>query len=125
MNLGDTFVNFAHGRIPSHLWFVVSNPTGAKQVAIVNVSSSDDGYGDLPMLVASDHPWLTHDSFIRTDFAMLASVPKLQQAIKDPTVAVPKARATAATLAKLHLALQGSRHTKRNVRQILEEQELI
>lgn len=125
MTLGDTFLNLPHGRVRSHFWFVVSNPTGAGRVAIVNVSSENDGLDGLPTLLAADHPWLKHESFIRTDFAVLAPTEKIEAALRNPLVAVPKTKATAETLAKLHIALRDSGHTPREVRAALEEQGFI
>lgn len=124
MTLRDAFVNVRAGAYPSHLWFVVSNPTGANRVVTVNVSTDDGGLGDLPFLTPSDHPWLRHNSFIRTDFAVLALVPKLQELLATGR-ATRKNPATIPVLRKLQQALRSSRHTKREVKLVLEEQGFI
>lgn len=125
MNLGDTFTNMARPGIPTHLWFVVSHPTGAGRVVLVNISSDDDGLGDLETLVRGDHPWLAHDSFIRTDRALLATVASLQAGLAaNPPVVIPREPATPAALEKLQRALRDSRHTRREIKGVLQEQGL-
>jgi hypothetical protein len=125
VNLGDAFINAEVRNIPSHLWFVVSNPTGAARVVIVNVSSNDDGLGCLITLVPGEHPWLRHASFIRTDGAMLATVASLQAALAaNPRVVFRQAPTPAPTLRKLQQALLDCQHTKLAIKAELTAQGL-
>src|SRR5215813_3000653 len=111
--------------MPTHLWFVVSNVTGADRVVIVNVSSDDEGLGDLDMLLAADHPWLTHDSYIRTDRALLATVASLKAGTASkPAVLILQAPALPGCLVKLQAALVKSAHTRREIKRVLQEQSL-
>ena len=125
MNLGSTFVNVATPTFPSHLWFVVSHIDGANRVVIVNISSTDRGLGDLEVLNIGDHAWILHDSFIRTDMAMLSPIAAIRAALAaTPAAVIAQAAATAATVTKLQRALRDSRHTRLDVKRTLQEQGL-
>src|SRR5207247_1816332 len=123
---GDTFVNVARGNIPSHLWFVVSNPTGANRIAIVNISTDPGGLSGLETLRPADHSWIDRESYIRTDKAVLASIPDIRAAFTaNPPLLIAKRKASAATVTKLQQVLHGSRYTRREVRLALREQGFI
>ena len=126
MNLGDTFVNIAVGQFRSHLWAVVSHPDGANRVVIVNVSSDDDGLGDLETLKPPELPWLSHNSFIRTDMALLSPITAIQAALtSNPPAVTAKGPLAAATLTKLQRALGKSKHTALEIKRLLREQGFI
>ena len=124
MNLGDTYVNVPRGSVLSHLWLTISEPTGANRIAIVNVSSQDDGLDDLPIIGPSDHPWLTRESFLRTPQARLASIAHLREAFSKKLLLM-KERMTKATLTKVQEAVYQSKHTRRDVKMTLEDQGLV
>jgi hypothetical protein len=125
VNLGDAFTNAPAPGIPTHLWFVVSNPSGAGRIAIVNVSSDNGGRGCLIALAPGEHPWLHHPSFIRTDMAMLAERAKLQTGVaRMPPVLFMQATTPAATLRKLQQALLDCQHTRREIKTALTTQGL-
>jgi hypothetical protein len=125
VNLGDTFFNLPDGTgYPNHLWFVISNPTGAEKVVIVNIPSDDEGYGDLPVLARNDHPWMTHDSYIRTDFASLYPVRVLREKLSWGELDAKQPVSTA-VLRKIQRGVYDSRHTEREIKLVLHDQELI
>ena len=121
MNLGDTFLTLAVGEISDHLWFVVSHPTTTGRVALVNVSSDDGGYADARTLLATDHPWLRYESYIRTDRARLGVIAKIEESIKRKLV-IPKEHAGSATVRKLQAALLAATNTRSEVKRALREQ---
>ena len=125
MNLGDAFVNLPDGTgYPSHLWFVITRPTGANRVAIVNISSENDGVPDLPIFRSADHSWPQHDSFVRTAEAALVPVVELTRLLTAGRLD-KKAPLTAAALKKLQIEIHASRHTQREIVGILEDQGFI
>jgi hypothetical protein len=99
----------------------VSRPTGANRIVLVNVSSDDNGLGDLESLTPADHPWIRYRSFIRSDMAMLGSVPQVQRGLAA-RVLLPQAPLAALTLTKLQRAVRSSRHTRLDIKSVLEEQ---
>lgn len=74
-------------------------------------------------LARGAHPWLTHDSFVRMDRALLSLVSKLREGLAArPPVLFPQARASAATIGTLQAALCSSRHTLREIKRALLDQ---
>lgn len=125
MRLGDAFLNLPDGTgYPSHLWFVISNPTLAGRVVIVNVSSDDDGYGDMPIMLRTEHSWLRYDSYIRTDFALLASLRELRAKLASGALEA-KAPLTPTVLRRIQREVHASRHTHVEVGLVLYDQGLV
>lgn len=124
MNLGSAFLNHARGKVPAHLWFAISNPTGANRIAIVNISSDNDGIEDLPIFEAGHHPWPAKQSYVRTFQARLAPLVEIHSAFANHLLAM-KEPLTMDVLTKLQKDVHSCRHTPLDVRRVLEEQDFI
>lgn len=122
MNLGSAFLNHERGNVRPHLWFAISRPTGANFIAIVNISSHDDGYEGLPIFEPGHHPWVTKRSFVRTFQARLARIAEIHKALSMHLLAL-KAPLSLDVLGKLQKDVYACKHTPGDVKKVLEEQD--
>ncbi len=109
----------AHGDVPRHLWFAVSDVTSDERFVFVNVSTKLSGSAKECVIQKAEHPSLgAAKSYLRTDHACLTSLPKFNQALAKGLFQ-QTANMSPDLLRKIQQALIGSPLTRREVREVL------
>jgi hypothetical protein len=106
----------------SHLYVIASDPAqDSAHIAVVNISSKP-GDGDAGYtLDKGDHPGITHQSFIRCDFADLTDTAELESRVAKSTIRLTH-RMTGAPLRKVQRALAESPRPTRQLQGLLKAQ---
>lgn len=121
---GQSFFTPETQHVRRHLWVVVSAPQ-QDRVAIANLSSSpspDPDPPEVPAVVsATEHPSLTHQSFIRCEQARLVTRVELERLIRVQTLS-PTRPAPPGLVTKMQVALMTSHNTPLEVKVFLHSQ---
>ena len=85
MNLGDTFFGALAGGI-RHLWVVISSPTSAGEVAIVNLTTRKPPCDDSCIIAVGEHPFVKQESIAAYRRATMAMLSDLRAAVEQRLV---------------------------------------
>ena len=98
---GDTFLGGGEVHGVDHLWVIINDPAQhADRALFVNVSTLRDDAETTCLLVKGEHPFITHESYVRYRSAKGADVASLEMLVKAKKLK-PHQSASAALLAKL------------------------
>ena len=122
VGFGHSFFTLQSPTVPRHLWTVVSDPTRARRVVIVNVStkpSPSRGVGDATTAVAKgEHPSVGHPSYIRPEEARLVEPEDLEKLLSAQKLSATRA-APAQFVERLRSVLLAAADTPIEVKDVL------
>lgn len=124
---GDAFINVPARGVPSHLWFILSDPSKAPQrILIVNVTSAHEGrdVDSACILEPGEHPFIRHRSYVFYEGATTTSENNLREAVRKGVCRITDP-APEDLLTKLRQGLMRSSHSQERFKSLLSEQDLI
>lgn len=128
LGIGFTFINQETENLPSHLYFILSDPSADKKVAIVNATSwktRDESLNDKScVLVPGDHPFIKHKSFVYYRKALCSPVEKIKLGLQNG-VLVPHDSPSDELINRVILGSSKSPFTPNEVLGLLREQGLL
>ena len=127
LRAGDAFSNRESGSVPSHLWFILSDPSkDSEHVLIVNATSAFLGrdVDSSCILKRGDHPFIHHDSYIFYDRAKQTTCQRLKEGFDTGLLRFEES-ASVELLQKIRTALMRSSHTEQRHKTLLRDQGLV
>jgi hypothetical protein len=94
-----------------HLFIVLTNPNKAKEVLIINITSSDKFYDKSCVLEKGDHSFIKHKSYIAYRYCNIIHADKLKDLVIRTYEPINQE-----TLDRIVKGLYKSRHTKQKVK---------
>lgn len=123
IRLGRLFFNVPTATLGRHPHIVASDPArDPARVVVVNLSSQPC-LGDVSYTVEpGEHPAVSHQSFIRCDFAEVTTLDRLYLRLDRREISASSTLVSDHTLSKVWRALAESRRPPREVQAVLREQ---
>jgi len=127
LRAGDVFINSRSGSIPSHLWFILSDPgEDPEHVLIVNATSAFQGrdVDSSCILKPGDHPFIRHESYIFYDGARQTAARKLKEGFETEILRFQES-ASDQLLLRVRTGLMQSPHAEERHKALLRTQGLV
>ena len=127
LRAGDAFINSESGSIPSHLWFILSDPgKDSEHVLIVNATSSFLGrdVDNSCILKRGEHPFIRHESYIFYEGAKQTTMHKLIEGFETEMLRFQES-ASDKLLLRMRDSLMQSPHAQERHKALLRAQGLV
>ncbi len=125
---GQSFFTPEAEGVRRHLWIIVSDPTRAEKVAIVNLSTKPQARPESAYpqhsVAAREHPAISQQSIVRCEEARVVTKAALERLLAAQKLS-PTKPAAASLIRKLQAALDASTRTPLDVKRLLVDQGLV
>jgi len=127
LRAGNAFINSESGFIPSHLWFILSDPAkDSEHVLIVNATSAFHGrdVDSSCILKPGEHPFIRHESYIFYDGTRQTTSQKLKEGFEAEMLRFQES-VSDELLLRMRTGLMQSSHTEERYKALLRAQGLV